>query len=761
VSFPDVTPCHRTVRARGVETTTRPAGLLEKLVAAVRPEFRAEILIFDPRDPVFGAPPCAVSGCLRPMRARQLCWGHHTRWRAQGQPDLIDFARSSSPQWGGHRRLSACLVADCRAGRGGGRGMCRRHATQWKREGCPDTEAWLRSSAPTPPLSPPPRTCLIGYCDLWARGDGPLCDSHQDRWRNAGRPDLDEYAASCEDPGPGTTERIDLRPLPPHLCLEVQYVLQSRRDEAQARIIPATAHRVVRLVARQAVTSFLDEPDDFWRRLCPRKNTTGDGRTAFLLDAHRRIEELAYGRGWDVEYPRPTWRLRNLGADQHNRASISFARIPQPWLTDLTKRWARWRLTIGQSSGYVASGVNAVARFARFIATAGIDALANVDRALLERYLADLHAQFANRRNHANHLGALAGFLTAIRQHHWDDTLPATAMFFSEDYPRRSPLLPRALAEHIMVQVENPANLDRWDNPAYRLISLILMRCGVRISSALRLPFDCVITDADNAGYLRYHNTKMKREALVPIDDELWQEIRNEQQRVLARWPSSPPLLLPRPSKNLDGAQPIRSDTYRQALHRWLQRCDVRDEHGRLVRLTPHQWRHTVGTRLINRDVPQEIVRRILDHDSAEMTAHYARLHDTTVRRHWERARKVNITGDTVALDPDGPLAEASWAKQRLSHATQALPNGYCGLPSVRSCPHANSCLTCPMFLTSAELLPQHRQHHRHTLRIISAAEASGQTRMAEMNRQVANNLEKIITALEADEDQQRATDAR
>jgi hypothetical protein len=164
---------------------------------------------------------------------------------------------------------------------------------------------------------------------------------------------------------------------------------------------------------------------------------------------------------------------------------------------------------------------------------------------------------------------------------------------------------------------------------------------------------------------------------------------------------------------------------------------------------------HTLGTRLINNDVPQEVVRRILDHDSPEMTAHYARLHDTTVRRHWEQSRKVNISGDTVTLDPDGPLAEAAWAKQRLSRATQALPNGYCGLPLAQSCPHANSCLACPMFLTTTEFLPQHRQHRQQTLQIISKAEAGGQTRMAEMNRQVADNLEKIITALEDDNDQQ------
>ena len=39
----------------------------------------------------------------------------------------------------------------------------------------------------------------------------------------------------------------------------------------------------------------------------------------------------------------------------------------------------------------------------------------------------------------------------------------------------------------------------------------------------------------------------------------------------------------------------------------------------------------------------------------------------------------------------------------------------------------------------------------RQTLQIITAAEANGHARVAEMNRQVAANLDKIITALEAD----------
>jgi hypothetical protein len=116
-----------------------------------------------------------------------------------------------------------------------------------------------------------------------------------------------------------------------------------------------------------------------------------------------------------------------------------------------------------------------------------------------------------------------------------------------------------------------------------------------------------------------------------------------------------------------------------------------------------------------------------------------------------------------VQLNPDGPLGDAAWAKHQLSRATQTLPNGYCQLPLVKTCPHANSCLTCPMFITTAEFLPQHHAQRKATLQIISAAEAAGHARIAEMNKQVAANLDKIITTLEADgndDGKEAATDA-
>jgi hypothetical protein len=46
----------------------------------------------------------------------------------------------------------------------------------------------------------------------------------------------------------------------------------------------------------------------------------------------------------------------------------------------------------------------------------------------------------------------------------------------------------------------------------------------------------------------------MKREALVPIDEELNNEILKQQQRVRDRWPTGTPVLFPRSRANPDGS---------------------------------------------------------------------------------------------------------------------------------------------------------------------------------------------------------------
>ena len=728
------------------------SGLLGKLMAAVRSEFRSDVMEFSPEDPVFGGAACRVAGCAHTARGRGLCQGHLHRWADAGRPDLEQFIGSTDPRWRRQRPNQRCRVPGC--GYGSARaGMCDLHAQRWHRAGRPDLHAWL-ADPPAVKQPAPESTCRIPHCQLWPKATSPFCQTHTNTWKVNGHPDADEFGDRFAERHPAS-EIIRLDRLPPQLKLEMQYVLQRRHDERQSKLTPGVVMPVVRMLAHAGVASLLDHDEHTWNERI--RLLINDPHAQRLLGyAYRAIADLAEPGGWEAEYPRDVWRMRRLGYDGDR--TLRFDGIPQPWLRDLAKRWIRWRLSSGL--GLEAGGARplvVITRFARFLANIGITGIDRIDRWLLERYLADLRGERICSQRRASHIGLLNQFFTTVRQHRWDTALPAGAMFYPEDYPKREQRLPRALAEHVMAQLEHPDNLARFADPAHRLVTIILMCCGLRITDALRLRADCVVADAEDAPYLRYYNHKMKREALVPIDEQLRELIAQHRHRIAQRWPAGTPGLFPRPTKNVDGTHPIVSQTYRAALQRWLAACDICDEHGQPVHLTPHQWRHTLGHRLINRDVPQEVVRRILDHDSAEMTGHYARLHDTTVRRQWEAARKVDIHGHAVTLDPAGPLADAAWAKQRLGRATQALPNGYCGLPVVKTCPHANACLTCPMFLTTPEFLPQHRAQRQQVLQLVTAAEARGQQRLAEMNRQVLDNLDNIITALDESKDTKHA----
>ncbi|WP_433207094.1 tyrosine-type recombinase/integrase [Nocardia sp. CA-107356] len=380
----------------------------------------------------------------------------------------------------------------------------------------------------------------------------------------------------------------------------MQYAVQCRHDQATITAAPPIIAWTIRMAKDTGVTSLLDLTAQQWRELAGPKEGTYQ---RFLIFARDAVDTLDIGTGWDVEYPRDIWRLHQLpgltrspGKAPHARMHLRFDRLPQPWLRALAKRWARLRLSSGLSPSTVCNDVLGLTRFSTFLTESEpkAHALSDIDRSLLERYLAWLATQPIGRGAKEDALTAPGVFFQAIRQHDWDHSLPTTAVFFPGDIPARPPRLARHLAEHIMAQVEAAANLDRWPNPEGRLITIILIQCGLRATDACTLPFDCLLHDGHKAAYLRYFNNKMRREAAVPIDEELEREIHAQQQRVSARWPEPHPHLFPASTRNLGGQNPITYYSYRGMLNSWLTTCEVHDEYGHPAHLTPHQWRHIV-----------------------------------------------------------------------------------------------------------------------------------------------------------------------
>ncbi len=410
--------------------------------------------------------------------------------------------------------------------------------------------------------------------------------------------------------------------------LEIQYVLQCRADERGTRTTPRSIRPVLRYLAKQRTRSLLEHSAEFWIARVQGGSTTTT--RAFLRYAVDILTELRDGNGWDSEYDADVWRLARLGLRVSRRARFDFRPIRPAWLRCLVKRWLRWRIYNEFALTQIRKDFTAPTRFATL--NPGVSAApASLNRAVLECYLARLSTVVTHAKTRSGDISVVAAFLRAVHLHRWA-VLPADALIHSDDHPRHdvNPA-PRALPEPVMAQLESEANLARLTDPRMRLLVEILIGTGLPIGDATRLGADCLVRDLQGAAYLRYRNHKMRRDAVVPIDEHLAGAIGDQQQRVRARYPRAT-VLFPRDTSNPDGRLPLPAATFTVNLKRWLADCDIIDELGRPARVTPHRFRHTYACRLINSEVSQEVVRRLLDHTSHTMTAHYARLADSTIR---------------------------------------------------------------------------------------------------------------------------------
>jgi len=602
--------------------------------------------------------------------------------------------------------------------------------------------------------------CQVHDCErgAWTR---LLCGAHYEHWRRAGPGDRETFLATAP-PIRGTSDRtdsFDLRGLTPQLRLEIAYSIQRRHDDRTVRLLPTMIIRLVGLVAAAQVSSLLDHSLQRWTVLAPEHGINDIGGRAIgqLRYAWKHLVDLADDTGAEAEFARDRWRATVVvGAGPRSRkpTEIRFDHIDQPWLREATKRACRFRLGAGKAFASVGMDEQGLRWFSRFLTDQRpeVTHAADLTREVLEHYLSWISAEPALGGNTTNtNLVILRGFLQACHRHHWMPGLPARAALYLDELPPRPRPLPRFIPEFVMTQLENDDNLAKLPDDTTRNLLIVIQETGLRANDACALPFNPIITDSVGGPCLKYYNAKMATEQLLPLSPRGTQAIRGQQAHLHQRWPNGCSHLFPAPVANPDGDRCFAYGTLNRRLQHWQRIINLRDETGQPVAVTAHQFRHTLGTRLINSGVPQHVVQKVLGHASPQMTARYATIHDTTVRAAFDdyQQRRVDIHGHRLDFDPGAVTADAEWVKHNLARVQATLPNGYCGRPPQQHCPHPNACLTCPDFQTTPTFLGIHRRQHDDTLELIDLAEQRGNARLAANHRVVAENLQRIITALQ------------
>jgi integrase len=295
---------------------------------------------------------------------------------------------------------------------------------------------------------------------------------------------------------------------------------------------------------------------------------------------------------------------------RRGRGAARFDTITQHWLREAVKRWSRFRLATGCAFATINAGALAMSRFSAFLTEhhPGVTGEAGITRPLLEDYLSWLLAKGYSAGTRALSLSMLRVFTDACHRHGWLPGLAPGAVIYTEELPFHHDQIARFIPEFVMAQLESGAALERLPFTTTRHLVVVLIETGLRGGDACTLPFNPVLDDSAGWPCLRFEAVKVRAEQLIPLSAKAAAAIRAQQEHVLSTWPGGSPWLFPGIVKNSDGQKPYSHRTFAQQLAHWQRVIGLRDEAGRPVTVTGHQFRHTLGTRLINNGVPQHVV---------------------------------------------------------------------------------------------------------------------------------------------------------
>jgi integrase/recombinase XerD len=453
------------------------------------------------------------------------------------------------------------------------------------------------------------------------------------------------------------------------------------------------------------------------------------------------------------ETDKECWDMRKLGLSVNLTQTnflLNFTAISQPWLRQLIKTFMKYNMAI-HSPGDCFQKLVGLRHFSRFLVQCVPDCHPqDIDRALIVTYISALVEQntSAGRRNKL--LVQLRVFLETCAYHLQMQEITKERIIFDEDLVKEPAYTSREIPEEVLVQLRQ--HVETLPTTVLRMV-VILLECGMRINELCLLPLNCLVCDDRHEWYLRFYQSKSHTELVIPlVDEQVIGTIQAQQEEIRAQWGTHCAYLFPSPLSHL---RPYKQETFRRNLNEWAVKKNIRDRANRLYRFQAHQFRHTVGMRLLNDDVPLEVISRLLGHVSVRMTERYAHKRAAQVRaeleRTYRRRKTVDAQGNIVKGDARANDPEVQMTRKGIRG--QTLPIGGCGrLVVLGECSHANKCLTCPMWLTSTDDLPKLKSFYDRALRLKQRATLADNQFVVEQQERIIATLSVRIKSLEVTE---------
>jgi len=462
----------------------------------------------------------------------------------------------------------------------------------------------------------------------------------------------------------------------------------------------------------------------------------------------------------EFDFNHDVWTAEHLGYEDgiHKHYKLNFEYIQQTWLKYYFKKYILYlsstRLAFGTLIGKVCY-INIFSKFLKEIVYN--QEYEGINRALIIEYFAYLKINKYSYSTHTHCISTIKTFFETGILNYWFNVDPA--LIRREDWIKQPKILPRFIPEDVMKQLNQ--HLDSLPEPVMRMV-LIDIECGFRVGELLRLKLDCLKSNGKDGWYIQYYMYKMNKEHTKPISNELAKVIQEQQTYIKQLFGNSFSYLFCgrartkyEVSKFFPEPKLMTSTSFINHLKKLADKFDIKDSIGKRWNFQSHQFRHTVGTRMINAEVPQHIIQRYLGHESPEMTSVYAHIFDETLRKEIEKFHEstvVNFQGKTVELEETilSTNDDLEWFKKNIQ--ARALEHGYCGRPKLLGdcdIPGFEGCYNCPHWRTNKNFLPILKDTLERTSKVIEKARNCGWELQVKKNEPIQHNLNKVIASLE------------
>jgi len=443
------------------------------------------------------------------------------------------------------------------------------------------------------------------------------------------------------------------------------------------------------------------------------------------------------------ETDKDIWNVRKLGIDYNKSTAtdctLNFNSVPIAF-RDLIKRYIKSRVLIQESLswGSAIQNISKLPTFFNFIHKKypNWNGLKQLGRNDIEEFIQHLrttpmggnsvHKGQAPSGNYINRsISFLETFIDYIQRFEWDEApIKSVRLLISpEDKPKAPPKSMdnvKYISDFVWDQIMN--HMEKLPEEI-RQIVILLEATGFRISDICALKIDCLIQREDGWWIVGEQRKVKDKTHRVPTSEEIAKIVLTQQE--LTRMKSSPetnPLNYLFPTyRGTRKGQPISRENVVNNLNKLAMKNKIIDEKGNIYRCKPHAFRHRFGVNLINNGMNILHVQKLMAHASPEMTLVYAQIHDTTLRKEWEKASNNGavklqqggkIVGTTIEQQVDQNGLDLEWIRHNLDSIR--LDHGFCIKSPKNNCDYLEQTLEPPCIKNSCRSF--HVDQNRQTL---------------------------------------------